>query len=329
VTADITFGPVPGDRITFEAARVGGVPYLTTAVPVIGWDDGDDTAWLDARRQGIGASEIASVCGVPGAFSSPYALYWAKVLGWDTERTFGMRVGQVLEEPISVLFAEDHPELTIVRPAARLFGHVEHRWMLASPDYIAIATDGPAAWIEPVECKSDEGKSWGDEPPLKHIMQVWQQCMVLGAPRGHLVRLSGKRLTAYIVEPDTDAWRTMIERGEWFTGLRRAGVAPDLDGHDATDDALRRRFPAPVEDVDPAAEVTVRQMVLAEFRAAWEARAAANARFAEARNRVREAMGTARWAVDLDGERVVERRQYKKSGYTVDPATADEIRKAW
>lgn len=316
-----------GDGRTYEVARVDGVPYLTTAFPLIGWTgDDQDAAWLACRREGIGASEIASVCGVPGAFSSPFALWWAKHLGWETERTFAMRVGQVLEAPIAELFGERFPDMRLVRPASRLYASAEHSWMLASPDYVAI---NDAGGIEPVECKSDEGKSWGDEPPLKHVMQVWQQCMVLGAPRGHLVRLAGKRLHAYIVEPDPEAWQTMIAAGEWFQGLRRLGEPPDVDGHDATEDALRRLYPAPVAEDHADAEAVLPDDLLVEFRQAWGERQYANERFAIVRNRVRLALGLGRWAFDSTGARVIEHRQYKRAGFVVGPTVVDEIRKAW
>lgn len=343
-----------GDRIRFEAATVDGVPYLSDAVPLVGWDEGDDE-WLRLRRAGIGASEIASVCAVPGAFSSPYALYWAKTLAWENDRTFAMRVGQALEAPIAELFAEEHPEFRLVRPAARLFGSVEHRWMLASPDYVAVVTcdvcrgtgravdmegvnigdgwcgtcAGAGAWLEPVECKSDEGKSWGDTPPLKHVMQVWQQMMVLGAPRGHLVRLSGKRLSAYIVEPDPAAWEQMIVAGDWFMACRRDSAPPDVDGTDATADALRRLFPAPLPDDNPWRNVEVSEDLLAQYRTAWENRQRALDEFAHVQNRMRLTMGEARYAVDTAGNRWVERRQYKRAGYVVGPMEIDEIRKAW
>lgn len=341
-------------------ARHGAQAFMSTAVPVIG-HDAPESEWLAARRAGIGASEIASVCNVPGAFSSPFALWWAKRLGWETERTLAMRVGQLLEEPIGILFAEQYPGITLVRPLDRLYRHPDHAWMLASPDFLAVeecgvcmgrgyrfpvypgqgGTSGPmeqfvcdncsgaGGWIEPVECKSDEGKDWGDTPPLKHVMQTWQQGRVFGARRGHLVRLAAKRLSAYIVDPDDGAWAEIVALGAAFAARVESGEAPDVDGHDATEDALRRLFPAPVEPTDPRAEVTVRQMLLAEFRAAHEARATANARFDEVRNRVREAMGDARFAVDLDGRRSVEHRQYKRSGYVVAPTVIDEIRKAW
>lgn len=332
--------------------------FLSTAVPVIG-HDAPEQEWLAARRAGIGASEIASVLRVPGAFTSPFALWWSKRMSWDTERTFAMRVGQVLEEPIGQLFAEEHPGLTVVRPLHRLYRHPEHEWMLASPDFLAVeqcgvcmgtgfylerdhATDdlrrvegrcdncdGVGGWVEPVEAKSDQGKDWKGQPPVKHLMQLWQQRLVFGSPRGHLVRLSGKKLTAYVAEPDADVDAAIIAGGQWFAGCLASGTAPDVDGHDATEDTLRRLYPPVNDDESPAATTAVPLDLLGKFQAAWEARNAALDEFAAVRNEMRLHIGEARFGVDPADRVVIEHRRYKKDGYEVGAHEVDEIRKAW
>lgn len=330
------------------AATVDGHDYRTRAVPVIGHDL-DDTAWLAARREGVGASEIASVCAVPGAYSSPFALWWAKTMGWDSERTFAMRVGQLLEEPIGQLFAEEHPGIVVVRPAARLYRHPDHAWMLASPDFLAVEQcviclgdgflgdagvrcgncDGAGGWVEPVECKSDEGRSWGDAPPLKHEMQTWQQCAVFGAARGHLVRLAGKKLSAYITAPSAEVLTEMYAAGAAFAASLTSGSPPAVDGSDATETALQRLYP-PVADDDPGADVPLPYDLIAEFTQAHLDRARAVEAYKVARNKVRAAIGTGRWGVDAAGQqRYAEHRRYKRAGYSVGPCEIDEIRKAW
>lgn len=320
--------------------------FMSTAVPVIG-HDAPESEWLTARRAGIGASEIASVCRVPGAFSSPFALWWAKTSGWDTERTFAMRVGQVLEEPIGQLFAEEHPGLTIVRPLHRLYRHPVHAWMLASPDFLAVCLcevcagrgwlidagcpncGGQGGWVEPVEAKSDQGKDWKGSPPVKHLMQLWQQRLVFGAPRGHLVRLAGKKLTAYVADPDEAVDELIVSAGAAFAECLASGVAPPVDGHDATEEALQRLFPPVDDDKAPAASVDLPADLLAKFQAAWHNRNAALDEFAVVRNEMRLHIAEARFGLDAAGETVIEHRRYKKGGYEVAPHEVDEIRKAW
>lgn len=322
--------------------------FLSTAVPVIG-HDAPEHEWLAARRQGIGASEIASVLRVPGAFTSPFGLWWSKRMAWDTERTLAMRIGQLLEEPIGQLFAEEHPGLTIVRPLHRLYRHPEHEWMLASPDFLAVEQcgvcmgtgvylgeesgcgncDGIGGWVEPVEAKSDQGKDWKGQPPVKHLMQLAQQRLVFGSPRGHLVRLSGKKLTAYVADPDAEVDAAIIAGGAWFAGCLASGTAPDVDGHDATEETLQRLYPPVDDDESPAATTAVPLDLLGRFQAAWYARNEALDRFAVVRNEMRLLMGTARFGVDPADRVVIEHRRYKKAGYEVGAHEVDEIRKAW
>lgn len=351
------------------AAELGGRQYMTTAVPLVA-HDADDAEWLGIRRAGIGASEIASVCRVPGAFTSPFALWWAKRLGWETQRTLAMHIGTKLEPVIGELFAEEHPGVRLVRPAFRLYRHPTLTWMLASPDFLAVEDcgmcfgtgldggpstgpndpsdpvqvqawaaklphslactncEGEGGWVEPVECKSDEGRDWKGEPPPKHEMQLWQQELVFGARRGWLVRLNAKRLSAYQVDLDQGAADLIVTDGQLFADALKTGIQPDVDGHQETENALRRLYP-PVADDDAAADVVLPPAFVAQFMAAWEAREDALAEFAVARNRIRYAMADARWAVGPGGEKLIEHRKYKKGGYEVQAHEVDEIRKAW
>jgi predicted phage-related endonuclease len=344
----------------YVAAEHDGRQYHTTAVPLVAHDS-SDASWLDVRRQGIGASEIGSVAGVPGAFSSPFALWWAKRLGWETEQSFAMKVGHKLEPVIGELFAEEYPGVTLVRPSWRLYRHPQHAWMLASPDFIAVEPcgvcngtgryasinlheggtrsgtmtvcrrcDGEGGWIEPVECKSDEGRDWKGDPPPKHLMQLWQQMLVFGAARGHLVRLSGKRLSAYVVDPDTSGTETILTAGAWFAGCLKTGTPPAVDGHPATEEALQRLYPpGDYPETDPHASRQLADDLIAEFKAAYEDRRRANARFDAARNAIRAAMTDARFGVDANGDRVVVHRKYKRTEFVMPACEVDEIRKAW
>lgn len=298
--------------------------------------DASDERWLEERRMGIGASELAGVLGVPGAFHSPFSLWWAKKLGWTTERTFAMKVGTLLETTLGALFADERPDLMVCRPDGRLFRHPEHDWMLCTPDFLAVNEQGR---VEPVECKSDEGGAWGPvaelKVPPKHRVQLHTQMMVFGAERGHLVRLAHKRMHVYTFEAsNVDEY----ERGQWidagykFMGSLDLGTPPDPDGSDSTQDALLQLFPSPA-DPDPDTGEEIKALIddelAEEFRAAHDARAAALARFDLARNRMRERMGPARLALLRSNTDVVvaERRQYKKAGYEVGPHTVDEIRR--
>ena len=65
-----------------------------------------EAEWLEARRQGITASEIAIVMGL-SPYSSPYALYHQK-LGQlpGVEETDAMQLGKHMESFVADRFAE-------------------------------------------------------------------------------------------------------------------------------------------------------------------------------------------------------------------------------
>lgn len=326
---------VPLSDVDAEAARrrFGRVPR-TSAVRVLpaGAAEAD---WLAARRRGIGASEMAGVLGIRSAYHSPFSLWWSKQKGWESPRSDAMYIGTLLEPVIGQLFTERYPDLMVCRPDGALWRHHAVEWMLATPDFLAV--DG-AGWVEPVECKSDEGGHWGSpgtaEVPEHHAVQVAQQCAVLGAPAGYVVRMAHKRLSVYRVpfgEAEAEAMAGWVEQGERFLGKLMLGTPPDPDEHAATDAALRRLWP----DIDDGIEgefgvstALVDDALIDAFEQAHDANAEAGVRLRLARNMLRDRMGAARYAArESSGVVAVERRHYKVSGYTVAPHERDELRR--
>ena len=333
-----TVVPLTNGDAKRAVARFGRSPR-TAAIPLLPPDAGEDV-WLEARRRGpdgyrVGASELAAVLGL-SPHSSPFSLYWAKQPDWEREPTGRrQRYGHAVEAGIAGLFAEDRPELLVVRPGAALWGHPVEQWLCCTPDFLAIAAypypDEPDVLappvIEPVECKSDKGgRGWGkpgtDQVPAHHRVQLLVQCEILGAPRGWLVREEH----AYRVEYDDAARAEMAEwlaEGRAFVAGLEAGVPPDIDGHEATSATLTQLHPAVDEDTEeflPAA-------LAAEFEDALDALAAAEARAAEVKNRVRDRMGRAQYAVDPDGRRVAHRVVYKRRAYEVPAGIVDQLRR--
>ena len=96
-----------------------------------------EAEWLEARRQGVTASEIAVLMGL-SPYSSPYALYHQKTgilpAGDDSDV---MEKGRVLEPVIAEKFAALHPELSVEGDGRSLFAHPDRPWQMATPDRLA------------------------------------------------------------------------------------------------------------------------------------------------------------------------------------------------
>lgn len=310
-----------------KAIQRFGISPRTHAVPVLP-PDATDSAWHQARRGGLGASETAGVMGV-SPHSSAFSVWWRKVSGVDLEANRAMVIGSKLEPVIGELFADEHPDHMVFRPGARLWRHPGDGldWMLATPDFLVVDPVLPKFAI-PLETKSDEGGAWGEpgtaEVPIHHKIQVVQQMAVMGAPHAYLFRLAGKRTTLYRIDWDDDAsslFGSMVKHGGSFMAMLKAGVAPDIDGHQATTEALTEQYPAVDKDTETAIPdalaVAYRDAITAESRAAAEKRRLAN--------EIRARVGRHEYAVDPDGYRVAQRRVYKRRGYEVAPGMVDSI----
>ena len=338
---------VDHDRVRERFGRT----VSSSAARLLGRDATDDE-WLSARRWRIGGSELSAVVpGVRNPHTSPFALWWAKSLGWTLDDTMPLRIGRKLEPVIADLFAEEHPDLIVCEPNGRLWTGTGARWMCVTPDYLAVAgadclcTVGPWAGgertancelcggtgtrpvIEPVECKSDEGgPGWGKpgtgQVPEHHELQVMAQCSVFGARRGHLVRLAGKSFRSYVIDfdPAGERWLSALAAGRAFWASLRDSEPPDVDGHEATERALQVLNPA-VDDRTQYVSAGLR----AEYEDARDARRAAVVRETAAKNALRAAMGDAARAAVSGEDAFVERRVYKNPGYTVGPYTVDGL----
>jgi len=325
----VTSVPLTSHGARQSVALFGASPR-TTAVPVLPASQYGTPEWLAERRYMIGASEMAAVLGL-SPHASPFSLWWAKREGWELEQTLGMRIGHLLEPVVAGLFAELRPDLLVCRSNTSLWRHPHLAWMGCTPDYLGVRSQPEGLpTVEPIEIKTDEGGSgWGPagsgEVPVHHRVQVRQQCVVFGADRGHLVRLAGKRLTAYVIECDTAA---LVEVGEWvtqgeaFVKSLMDGDPPDIDGHKATTETLERLHPGP----DPDASTFVEDELAAQYEwAEGEYKAAKQVR-EQAKNLVRHALGDARYgAVASTGRRFVDRRVYKRRAYEVAASMVDAL----
>jgi predicted phage-related endonuclease len=303
---------------------------LTGAVPVLTRRHVGGERWLSTRRDGLGASEIAALLGeAPGAYGSPFSLWWRKYAGDErAPQTEAQHIGTEMEPLIAKLYAERHPDVVVCRPAAGLYAHPEHRHMLCTPDFL-VYTGGVG--VEPLECKSDEGgQGWGapgtSEVPEHHAIQVIAQCVILGAERGHLVRLRAKRLTEYVLDVGADEralfdqWAAMAEQ---FLHAVVGGIAPDIDETEATTAALTYMHPAVDKGVEAPIMPTLAERYDRTYRELQQAVAAHDLE----RNRMRAAMGRAEFATHaITGERVAQRLRYKRAGYTVEPGEVDQLR---
>lgn len=213
-------------------------------------------AWLEARRGGLGASEVAGVLGV-SPWTTPYKVWCDKVattppVELTTEPiVWGHRAEAMIARAVGV----DYPDLGRVEPSPGLLAHEEHPIIRATLDRTLVPRRSPRG-TDPhglLELKnigtSMYRHAWVDGvPPVYYLLQVLIQEAVSGLEVGYLgVLVGGQRLLEpYLVEYDHDAATALIAAcEEWWERYVVARVPPPLTVADA--DVLTRMYPGDLD----------------------------------------------------------------------------------
>jgi putative phage-type endonuclease len=300
-----------------------------------------DAEWLEARRQGITASEIAVVMGL-SPYSSPFALYHQK-LGQLPQQADNveMELGRYLESFVADRFAGLHDEVHLSGTGRELYACYSRPWQLATPDrivsdirfdFIEGVTDAVEEY-EPyavLETKTDAGyDGWGedgsDEIPVHYRCQVLWQMDVMGVTTGFVacLFLHSRTLRVYELTMDDAArgdLKLMREEAREFLDRIDLGDPPDVDWRPATTAALKHLHPS-LED---------RQAIVPKGMA--RAYAAACGRYKSAEqskkrleNQIRQRLGAANAAVLRDGTKVAARQVYEVREHTRKASTVDKL----
>lgn len=213
-------------------------------------DSSDRTAWLKARKDGVGASEIAIVMG-ESSWDSALGLFALKTGKRPEEELDGEWIfwGTKLEPVIIDVFGSRANRT--VQQAGILLRSKEHPWAMCTLDaWCADETDercGP--W--PLEVKNGSewvAGEWAEGPPMKYYYQLQHQMLVTGAHRSTIAcLLGGNRLVWADVDRDEVCIRRMIKRGREFWDMVQSNTAPEPDGTAHSSEALLKLYPNAVE----------------------------------------------------------------------------------
>lgn len=285
--------------------------------------------WLKLRESCIGASEVATVCGV--GFGSPYEL-WARKCGFlpPLDETEAMEWGNRLEPLVAQAYA-DKFKRTLIDHGRYAF-RVAPQWPFLGAtldrEIVAIDDDGPGA----LECKTTGAhrlEEWdGDEPPLRYQLQVQAQLAVTGFRWGVLACLiGGQRFRAFRIERRDDAIKAIVERCRVFWQHVATATPPPVDGSEATRRALDKIYARPSDDETAKELPAALADATARYIAASAAIKAAEAEKRQAENEIKDAMGTAVYGV-IPG---VEGRWHwglvEAKGYTVAPKSYRKLQR--
>lgn len=219
----------------------------------------DRREWLEARRKGIGGSDVAPIFGL-SKYRTAVDVYEDK-LGLRPERTqtAPQRFGLLLEDAIARAFVEDSGILVRkVRGGIRRAKHVRTFPMIGSFDREAYGANVPAggALVEIKTSRIGEGYAksdeWRDLPAEKRVptdafLQIQHYLEVARYEVAFVIVLvAGSELRTVEIPRDQEVGRDLVEEeGRFWRDYIEAGVVPPVSAEDQA--YLLRRFPEAIE----------------------------------------------------------------------------------
>lgn len=236
-----------------------------------------EAEWLAARRQAIGASEVAALFGL-STHTSPFRL-WAEKSGFaepvDLSSEPFVKRGRRLEQFVADDYAENtgHEVTNLGQFALR---RDEKSKAVATLDREIKAPErGPGA----LECKTAHAflaHSWDDGAPLVYQIQLQTQLACTGWDWGVLACLiAGDDFRHFEYQRNDELIAIIREKVAAFWKCVESGSPPEPDAHDATRAALKQMFPEAVYDaIELPADAALLDVSLQQAKAEikrWEA----------------------------------------------------------
>jgi putative phage-type endonuclease len=262
--------------------------------------------WLDARKAGIGGSDVAGILGL-SKWKTPYSVWLDKTgQAADTEDNEAMKWGRLLEAPIRQEYAERTGRVVLMPD--EMLRHPRHDFMLANLD--GMTDDGRVVEIKTARAATGWGEAGSDQVPQDYMFQVQHYMAVTGFKVADIAVLIGgsdfrlyevpadAELQDMMIDAEADFWRRVQENdppepvsyadalARWGRASRADRAMADADALAAIDQlrAIKAKMLALERDEEQARAVIMRTMgecdtlVASDGRplATWKAQAGAN-----------------------------------------------------
>ena len=184
--------------------------------------------WLELRRQGLGASDMAAVMGV-SPYKTPYQL-WAEKTGMTPEQKVGdaARRGVILEDAVGQYYEQERG--VKLRKSNGIVRLKKHPRIMASLDRTIV---GETKGI--VEIKTSASPRWSMWPvPPEVMIQVHVQMGIVGAKWCDVVALLGGLVFKIErVQFDAELWAEIQRAAMLFLEAVDSKTPPQLEALDA------------------------------------------------------------------------------------------------
>jgi putative phage-type endonuclease len=250
--------------------------------------------WLEARRAGLGGSDIGTILGL-SSFSSELEVYYSKVEGRDPEPSEAMEIGRDIESWILERWKPSNYNLLTDRIVIQ---SDTFPYLLHSPDAIGeeYPNGGIYFGVEVKNIRSDH--NWDPLPPF-YMAQVQHGLLCSGLDRWIVVALvGGQKLITREIEPDREMQgRIALEAERFWNAHILPQIPPEPDGSDSAKRALERKW----DRSEGSVEIPAGVWSTVDYQARRKKAVAKD--YAKAVQMVQSIMGTAETAL-VDGKKV-------------------------
>ncbi|KUG04019.1 phage-related [hydrocarbon metagenome] len=200
------------------------------------------TEWLSMRKQGIGGSDAAAVCGL-SRWKSPIQVWLEKTGQTNPEHAgeaayWGQVMEPILRKEFSIRTGLE------VNPLKSMLQHRRFPFMLANLDGIVTDLTQGQGVFEAKTAGLFASKEWDDKLPDEYAIQVQHYLAVTGLPFAYVaVLIGGNHFKWLYIERDPGAIDLIIQLEARFWRLVETRTPPPIDSSKASSELLNRLYP--------------------------------------------------------------------------------------
>lgn len=260
----------------------------------------DRDAWLEARRQGVGSSDIPVLLDLDD-YKTALDVYLDKLGQADDFDSDAARMGRIFEDAIAQDWAQQHARMV---KRCGLEQNLVRPWMLASPDRRVLGCrEHPAGCFLEVKTRNAwQAGRWREGVPDDVEAQCQWQLAVTGAQAVHVAAVIGGNRPEYrhTVTPDQELIDNLVRIAHdfWECVVNQSPPKVDYDGR--LIDSLQRMFPQRSGEIEVSS--TEASAALDRLRRAKIAKAAASNIEARAKAKLIHLLGGGETAT-IDGRK--------------------------
>lgn len=198
--------------------------------------------WLEYRKQGIGGSDVAAVCGL-SRWKSPMGIWMEKTGQVESEPAGEAAYWGTMMEPIVRQEFITRTGLQVNQVKA-ILQHKRFPFMLANLDGVLIDPERGEGVFEAKTAGTYSAAEWEKGIPDAYALQVQHYMEVTGLNFVYVaVLIGGNNFQWRLIERDEGVIDLLVSIESRFWRLVEQKIPPDIDGSKASVELLNRLYP--------------------------------------------------------------------------------------